>query len=170
MIEIERKFLVNRLPGDLSMYHKKELMQGYISTEPVLRLRRSDDDYIFTFKNAGPLAIEKALKNKAPVETEEFESSLTKEQFDKLWSLVSGNEIIKSRYYIPLDGGLVAETDVYRGRLKGLLIVEVEFDTVSEAKTFIPPDWFGEDVTGDKRYSNAGLSQSLPPDLTHIFS
>ena len=151
-MEIERKYLVARIPFDLDKYPKKELVQGYISSNPVLRLRRSTDSYIFTFKNGESM-----------LEREEFESPLTKKQFEGLWELVSGSTIEKTRYNIPIDNGLIAELDVYYGRLCGLITVEVEFTSVEQANAFTPLDWFGKDVTNDIRYTNAVLSKQLPP-------
>ena len=150
-MEIERKFLVKEIPSDLARYPMKKIMQGYISTDPVLRLRQSDDKYIFTYKGEGQLA------------REEFESSLTKAQFEKLWPLVTGNKIVKDRYCIPLENGLVAELDIYHQHLDGLTRVEVEFASIDEANAFTPPDWFGEDVTFDEQYSNSNLSKSTTP-------
>ena len=43
------------------------------------------------------------------------------------------------------------------GNLKGFMNVEVEFPTVKDAVLFEPPEWFGAEVTGDRRYSNASL-------------
>lgn len=43
--EIERKFLVKKLPEDLEKYECRQLEQGYLCTEPVVRIRRSDDTY-----------------------------------------------------------------------------------------------------------------------------
>ena len=45
-------------------------------------------------------------------------------------------------------------------------MVEVEFDDEESARSFVPPAWFGKDVTFDGRYHNSYLS-SVPklPDL-----
>lgn len=152
-MEIERKFIPTQIPDNLHRYEKKEVMQGYISSDPELRLRHFGNKYIFTFKNGSYLA------------REEFEIEISKEQFENLWKLVSGNIIKKDRYYIPLEKGLIAELDIYHEHLNGLITVEVEFDSEDGAKAFVPPDWFGEDVTYDKRYSNINLSQGPPPSL-----
>ena len=49
-LEIERKFLVKKLPEDLKQYECRQLEQGYLCTEPVVRIRRSDDTYTLTYK------------------------------------------------------------------------------------------------------------------------
>ena len=40
-----------------------------------------------------------------------------------------------------------------------MLLVEVEFESVEQANSFVPPEWFGDDVTNDKRYHNSYLSK-----------
>jgi len=35
----------------------------------------------------------------------------------------------------------------------------VEFESVDEATAFVPPEWFDEDVTDDRRYHNSYLSK-----------
>ena len=48
--------------------------------------------------------------------------------------------------------------DIYHLGLEGLRTVEVEFTTEEEARAFIRPSWFGEDVTNDKSYKNKMLA------------
>ena len=39
-MEIERKFLVAQLPDNLDNYNCRYIEQGYLSTKPVVRVRR----------------------------------------------------------------------------------------------------------------------------------
>lgn len=144
-MEIERKFLVNSLPT-LSDYKGKQVKQGYISTDPVIRVRKMDDLYTLTVKSKGHLV------------RREFELDLTPEQYDDLWKKVNNVYVSKTRYFIPLDNKHVAELDIYYEELDGLVTVEVEFDSTREAEKFIAPDWFGKDVTHDSRYKNNHLA------------
>ena len=144
-MEIERKFLINELPN-LNNYPHKKIVQGYISTDPVIRIRQMDDTYCVCVKSQGHMI------------REEFELNITKEQCDALWPKVEHAPIAKTRYFIPLDNDLTAELDVYKGALDGLLTVEVEFISPLDASNFIPPSWFGEDITHDNRYKNNHLS------------
>ena len=73
--------------------------------------------------------------------------------------LLQGNIVEKTRYEIPLAGGIVAELDVYHGKLDGLITVETEFESEKQANAFSPPSWFGKDVTTDKRYKNKNLAR-----------
>ena len=55
-MEIERKFLIKALPDDLDSYPCVHIEQGYLSTNPVVRIRKQNNDYILTYKGKGMLA------------------------------------------------------------------------------------------------------------------
>ena len=57
-MEIERKYLVRQIPENLSHYHCQKIAQGYLCPSPVVRIRRSNDDYYLTYKGKGLLARE----------------------------------------------------------------------------------------------------------------
>lgn len=149
--EVERKFLVKHLPTELMATSEVILMsQGYIYSSKDLgsiRLRRSNDRYSTTFKFGGGIS------------RTEVENDITKEVFDANWLRTAGRRVEKTRHLIPLEGGIVAELDVYEGALAGHAVVEVEFPSTEAAAAFTPPDWFGEDVTLDGRHSNAALAE-----------
>lgn len=146
-MEIERKFLVKELPENLESYPSKRIAQGYLNTEPVVRIRRSNDDYYLTYKGKGLMV------------REEYNLPLTAEAFEHMLPKIDGILIDKIRYLIPLDEKLTAELDIFQGTLTPLRLVEVEFDSVEEANAFIAPDWFGDDVTNSKDYHNSNLSK-----------
>jgi len=150
-VEIERKFLINNIPFDLSSYKYYDIEQSYISINPTMRLRKQDNTYIFTFKGSGSL------------KKTEFEYNLSEEQYENLLKKIETNKIVKRRYLIPLENDLTAELDIYYEDLLGFMNVEVEFKSVKDAKNFIPPHWFGQEVTGDKRFSNASMSVNGNP-------
>lgn len=146
-MEIERKFLVKKVPDNLETFRKKRISQGYISTSPTIRIRQSDEEHILTVKGGGQLS------------REEFEISVTAEEYANLLKKVETRLIEKDRYLISLNNGLTAELDIYHGFLEGFTTVEVEFNTVCDAEGFTAPEWFGEDVTYDNRYSNSSLAR-----------
>ncbi|MBR2036388.1 MAG: CYTH domain-containing protein, partial [Lachnospiraceae bacterium] len=57
-MEIERKFLIKALPDDLDSYPCVHIEQGYLNTNPVVRIRKQNNDYILTYKGKGMLARE----------------------------------------------------------------------------------------------------------------
>ncbi len=153
-MEIERKFLIGTMP-DLEQYPKKHFVQGYLSTSPTVRVRREEEEYFLTYKGRA---------SEDHMAREEYNLPLTKEAFAHLLPKCDGNLISKTRYFIPLgknkEGSeLTAELDVFDAPFEGLVFAEVEFPTVEEARSFEAPDWFGEDVTDDRRYYNSYLSQ-----------
>lgn len=151
MDEIEKKYRVCEEPAHLEDYAKSELEQGYLSVNPVVRIRRDGDVYLLTYKQR------KGQEEKLRVNTE-IELPLTKESYEHMKAKADGRLITKTRYKIPIEGDLLAELDIFHGFYEGLKVVEVEFPTVEVAREFVPPDWFGEDVSGDHRYSNSSLS------------
>jgi CYTH domain-containing protein len=50
------------------------------------------------------------------------------------------------------------EVDVYSGALEGLVVAEVEFDDPWGAESYVPPYWFGREVTADSAYKNRSLA------------
>lgn len=146
-MEIERKYLIKSLPENLSSYSFHLIEQGYLCTNPVVRVRREDDSYYMTYKGAGLMS------------REEYNLPLNKEAYDHLIKKADGNIITKKRWLIPIEHGLTIELDIFEGCFDGLIIAEVEFDSEAEANDFTPPDWFGEDVTFSSKYHNSTLSQ-----------
>ena len=121
--------------------------QGYLNTNPVVRIRRSNDDYILTYKGKGMMV------------REEYNLPLNEEAFLHLKEKIDGRLTQKRRYLIPLAPKYTIELDVFEGDLAPLLLAEVEFETEEEANNFTPPEWFGEDVTFSGKYHNSQLSK-----------
>ena len=89
---------------------------------------------------------------------------LTVAQAEALWPHTDGRRVQKTRYRVRLspsgdEVAEVAEVDVYDGPLAGLCTVEVEFATEDDARAFAPPEWFGTELTGDARWTNAALAR-----------
>ncbi|WP_143319323.1 CYTH domain-containing protein [Clostridium sp. HBUAS56010] len=146
-MEIERKFLIDRLPEDAKEYPYHIIEQGYLSTEPVVRVRKEDDSYYLTYKSKGLL------------EREEYNLPLTKKSYEHLLKKTDGHVLTKKRYLIPISNqNLTIELDIFEGRFEGLILAEVEFKTREDAQSFLPPDWFGKDVTFSGEYQNSRLS------------
>ncbi len=150
-MEIERKFLTKEIPFDITEYPCLAISQAYLSFSPTIRIRQSNDDYILTVKGKGHLA------------REEFELTLTQEEYERLSRKTEGTPVVKKRYLVPLEQGLTAEVDLYEGSLSGLMTTEVEFPSLEAAEQFVPPEWFGRDVSGEKAYKNTSLSLNGMP-------
>lgn len=154
-MEIEKKFIPKYLPKRMEDYTKLVMEQGYLCENPVVRIRKSNADYILTYKSRIGLENQKEVDAKV---CHEVELPLTKDGYMHMKEKIDGHIVQKDRYIIPLDENLDAELDLFKGRLEGLRIVEVEFSSEEEAKRFKKPDWFGQDVTLDKQYQNKFLA------------
>ena len=148
-MEIERKYLVKKenLPCNLKDYPSHHIEQGYLCTEPVVRIRRQNEEYFLTYKSKGLMT------------REEYNLPLTKEAYEHLKPKADGIVISKTRYLIPEKNGLVIELDVFHDDYEGLLLAEVEFSSEEDANHYIAPEWFGEDVTFSSDYHNSTLSK-----------
>lgn len=147
-MEIERKFLVTRLP-QLDAARTTSIAQGYVAIANdggEVRVRRRDGACTLTVKRGSGLA------------RGETEIELSPEQFAALWPLTEGARVEKVRHELELGPATVAELDVYAGPLDGLVVAEVEFESEAAASRFSPPDWFGAEVTDDDAYKNRRLA------------
>lgn len=144
--EIERKYLIHSLPAGLDSYPYHEIEQAYLCTEPVVRIRRQDEEYYLTYKSKGLMI------------REEYNLPLTAEAYAHLKTKIDGRLISKRRYLIPFENYTI-ELDVFHSPKPGLLLAEVEFPSEEAALSFQAPDWFGEDVTNSSEYHNSNLSK-----------
>ncbi|MBO5239397.1 MAG: CYTH domain-containing protein [Lachnospiraceae bacterium] len=151
-MEIERKFLIKQIPVNLNEYPYEEIEQGYLNTTPVLRIRRKNDSYIFTYKSAGLMS------------REEIELPLSKEAYEHLIPKCDGNLITKTRYRIPEEHGYTIELDIFHGCLDGLVLAEVEFPSEEAALAFPVPDWFTCEVTYESTFHNSRMI-TVNPEL-----
>jgi adenylate cyclase len=147
--EIERKFLIKRLPLEILRSPHFRIRQGYLATEiggRHVRLRQRGRINSLTFKAGRGFA------------REEREIRLRPKQFAILWPATAGRRLRKIRYEVRWKTFTV-EIDVYQGRNRGLVIAEVEFSSEASCRKFKPAPWFGREVTGEKRYSNVRLAR-----------
>src|SRR5437899_3305843 len=152
--EIERKFLVDRVPDEMQPVAVRSLVQGYLLERHQgleVRVRRADDECTLTLKSGSGMV---RAEEEIPIEPDRFE---------RLWPLTDGRRIEKLRHVFALPDGLQAEVDVYAGALHGLLTAEVEFGSEDAAQRFVAPAWMGRDVSGDPRYSNGALARDGLP-------
>lgn len=147
-MEIERQFLVASLPELPAQY--ESLSQGYVALLPEIRIRQiGDSQYVLTVKRGAGLV------------REEWETRISKAEFDSLAERLHPDTVMirKRRYLIALPDGLTAELHVHEGHLDGFSYVEVEFPDEKDARAFVPPAWFGREVTEDTGFSYAILAR-----------
>ena len=151
--EIERKFVIDNLPEDLdlSKYPSEKIYQGYLANTPEVsvRIRRKGNKYFWTIKRP---------PTRHAAERDELETEITQNQFNTMWPGTESRRLEKTRYRIAA-GEQVIELDLFEGSNSGHMLAEVEFISTTVADKFIPPDWFGAEVTKDKRYTNASIAE-----------
>ncbi len=145
--EIEKKYLVRELPKELDSYPHYDIEQGYLCTNPVIRVRKTDTDYILTYKSSGLMM------------REEYEHPLTCDGYDHLIKKADGTVISKTRYLIRENSGYLIELDIFHKDLTGIVLAEVEFTSIDHAKEYIPPAWFAEEVTDNICFHNSRISR-----------
>ncbi len=161
-MEIERKFTLKQIPDNLEQYPCHHIEQAYLNTNPVVRIRKEDDQYYLTYKGEGMMA------------REETNLTLNETSYYHLRGKADGNIISKKRFLIPLmhpgfkegfpvppdDYSLTIELDIFDAPFAPLAVAEVEFGSTDAAESFLPPDWFDKDVTYNKEYHNSYLALS----------
>lgn len=165
-MEIERKFLFSKLPEHLASYPHYYLEQAYVTTNPVIRIRKkisvsdgqpdSQAQFILTVKGNGMLT------------RQEFELPIDEIAYQTLCQKSDGNLIAKTRYKIPLESNLVLELDLFEGLFQGLVMGEIEFPDEATAKGYLPPETLHikEEVTYDTRFHNSTMSTMSKEEIT----
>ena len=143
--EIERKFLVVGEYKNLA-HSSMHLVQGYIASgSRTVRVRMSDDRAWLTIK--GP-------SKDGGLSRFEWEHEIPAKEAMELLHLTEGALIDKRRYLVDFEGHTF-EVDEFYGDNEGLVIAEVELQSVDEPVVY--PDWIGKEVTGIRRYYNSHL-------------
>jgi len=141
MIELELTYLAKSIPEGVK--EGKEMLDIYIpksAHHPILRIRKNGDKYEMTKKSP--------VKDGDSSVQKEHTILLTKEEFKEL-SQLEGKRVSKTRY-IYNHNGRNAEIDVFHGELKGLVLVDFEFDSEEEKENFEIPDFCLAEVTQEK--------------------
>jgi adenylate cyclase len=144
-IEIERKFLVK--PGAWSPRNAgTRVEQGYLSTNNgrTVRVRIAGDIAKLTVK--GPTT---------GLSRSEFEYTIPVSDARLMLDELCEPPHIDKHRYLELHGRHTWEIDVFHGDNEGLVVAEVEL--ASEEDVFELPEWAGQEVSADFRYSNGNL-------------
>ncbi len=145
--EIERKFLVAKdtwRKGSGTKY-----CQGYLNSakERTVRVR--------TVKDKGYLTIKGITIDASRLE---FEYEIPIKEADEMLHKLCEKPLIEKNRHKVEHGNLVWEIDEFFGKNEGLVVAEVELQSVDQE--IERPEWLGEEVTGDPRYFNSNLIQN----------
>ena len=146
-VEIERKFLVDkRKMHELNFLSEAMIVQGYLSTNPTVRVRLKD--------NRGFLTIKSSARG---ISRLEFEYEIPSTDAEELLKLCGRMVLKKIRRTIEY-GGHVWEVDFFMGRHAGLVLAEVELNSAEEVVEL--PDWVTHEISNNPRYYNSNLVKS----------
>lgn len=147
--EIERKFLVSNERWRRFADVGAAIKQGYLVAmdDRSLRVRTYDDGHACLTLKIGKTALSR----------DEYEFDIDADTATDMLRHAVGTVLEKVRYDVEHEG-FTWEVDEYGGHYSGLIVAEVELD--SEADLPKIPDWVGQEVTGDDRYSNQAMALS----------
>lgn len=145
--EIERKFLVK---GDSwrKLAQPELFRQGYLAASEncLVRLRTEGNRGVLTIKG-----------KRRGIAGSEFEYEIPLADCEAMLSSLALPGIIEKRRYRIFFEGDEWVIDEFLGENSGLIVAEIELS--SETQSFAKPDWVGEEVSLDSRYTNYSLSQ-----------
>jgi CYTH domain-containing protein len=128
------------LPENNSVLSDMDIQISFVATE--VRLRRKGGMCFLTAKSSGGL------------QRDEFETEISRSEFNELWPLTEGRRIEKVRWAY-MWGSLTYEFDHYAD-WRDLLVCEVELPSVESIKD---AEQLGQDITEDEKYKNKNLAK-----------
>ena len=160
-LEIERKFLLR--PCSVKKFLKRHgygyeavpMEQFYLRSDAggSERYRRAGERYIHTLKSAARGLVR-----------DEREEEVDAETYRHFRARAASGLIEKVRYRVRV-GRLLFELDEFRGALKGLVFLEVEFGSVEAAESFRVPAPFDRlliaDVSENPAFTNGALARTM---------
>lgn len=144
--EIERKFLVVNNNWQQSIQRQEHYLQGYLSNtkQSSIRIRITDDKANLNIKSA-TLGITR----------DEYDYAIPIDEASEMLNNLCEKPILEKTRYFVIHGQHTWEIDVFAGENEGLIVAEIELQSIDEA--FDKPNWIGEDVSNDPRYYNVCL-------------
>jgi adenylate cyclase len=144
-VEIERKFLVKNDAWRDQVTRAERLRDGLVARDDDLKVR------VRCYGNRTTLCIKSGRRG---ISREEFEYEIPPDHAAAIFAHCAGRILEKTRHYVPGESGLW-EVDVYHDLLDGVVIAEIELPD-EDAPVHLP-DWVGEEITGDPRYSKVNM-------------
>lgn len=139
-IELERTFLAKEIPKEIANSTPESMKDIYIpinAKHPQIRIRSRGDKMEITKKV--PLVDGDA--------SEQIERTIPLSEAEYIaLSQIDGKVVEKDRYKAEING-FPAEVDVFKGDLKGLVLIDFEFQSREEMEQFAMPSCALADIT-----------------------
>src|SRR3989338_7355934 len=158
MEELELTYLAKELPKGFKNAPSKEILDIYLPSSgkhPDLRIRKSGNKCEITKKQ--PVSegdSSRQLETTIP---------LTKEEYAEL-SQLKGKRVQKTRYYYK-ENNVNYEIDIFQDKLGGLVLVDVEFNSLENKSSFVAPDWCLVEVTQEEFIAGGVLAGKSYSDI-----
>lgn len=146
MLEIERKFLIQDYPVGLELIREATIEQGYLDTDPELRIHKATDlatgksDFRLTAKGEGDLT------------RTELKTDINEVFYYDAIALLDLDMIQKDYKEYRLGQWVLEVSHVDPGTPNAFFYAEIEFPTEAEAKSFVPPEYLGREITYNEEY------------------
>ena len=138
IFEIERKWVLDKLPEMCKEKEPLNIEQCYFSSSPTVRIRKS-------LGHRNPFRM--TIKGSGTIKRVELEENISEEFYENLRKFfVNPLAIIQKKFWkFPIEGTklhyeISTVDDIWH-------YIEVEFETLEEATNFKAPTWFGKDVS-----------------------
>lgn len=149
--EVERRFELPAVPKFLDIQKVLMIEQNYLATGyEQVRVRKEVDGATISYTLT--------LKQGQGLSRTEKEIPIAGNTYQQLLNNCNGKPLNKARLIVRENGKKFEIDQIWE---KDLIIAEVEFDNESQAQAFIPPKWFGVEVTKKSEYSSMNLWKSI---------
>jgi len=158
-IEYELTFLASDISELIDGVESIEVSDVYIPDKnyhSILRLRKCDDVYEITKKQPVE-GLDSSIQYEDTI-------SLSKEEYEAI-ATSSNKKVEKLRYKVKIDDQ-EAEIDVFQGELKGLILVDFEFNSKEEKSRFTKPDFCRAEVTQEQVFAGGYLAGKTMDDIS----
>lgn len=139
-MEIERKWILKRVPTEFKLVRNSQVEQFYVSTNPEVRLRynpASSEPFRITVKGEGTLS------------REEIETEISEDFYNQLKDFVNKPPIKKDYSIFNCGGYPLAVSIVDNG---AFIYAEIEFETEEQARSYQLPIDDAVEVTEKSEY------------------
>jgi CYTH domain-containing protein len=152
-LEVERRFLLNKIPDDLFDNPK-----GWLITDryfPNTRLRLRHMESVFGNENIYKLTQKYRSETQSAYETTLTNVYLTEAEYN-LFEALEARILKKKRYPYTVQNHSFS-IDVFEGRHQGLILAEMELEKKEAADEFVLPSFVFKDVTDDPFFTGGNL-------------
>lgn len=165
-IELERTFLAKCIPRNIYGCPFIVIEDKYIPAKekhPILRIRRKGNKFVIT---------KKYRKVPEDPSTMVEETIILNEREYKALSQLENKGFAKQRFMYTYKPDHMCEFDIYQDALKGLVVIDFEFQTQEEKESFAPPDFCLVEITAQEFLAGGMLCgkkyEDLEPELIKL--